>query len=295
MTSRLISDPSLICIHAHPDDEASKGAATVRKYASLGISTSLVTSTGGERGDILNPELIGKINPDNLHYFRISELIKSASIIGYEKLYTLGYRDSGMPKTLTDSSVNCFYTAEFKKCVKDLVEVIREVKPQVIISYGADQRRYPHPDHIRAHQISLCAYLLSPKKNYHPEIGEPFSPLKLYYSSFSFEKIKKIHETLLKRFGKSPFDERFVAPFRESPEFPSTRIDIKGFVKYAKEALLAHKTQVDPNSPIWFSLSPEEEEELFPFEEYHLAHSRLGICADDFKLEKETDLFYKIL
>src|SRR5688572_31229269 len=143
----------LLSVHAHPDDEASKGAATVAKYAAEGVHSVLVTCTGGEAGDILNKAADSPEVRENLHAVRMAELDESVKIIGYTALHKLGYRDSGMPDTEHNKHPDCFANAVLDDAVGKLVAIIRQERPQVVLTYGEDHSRYPHPDHIRVHEI----------------------------------------------------------------------------------------------------------------------------------------------
>src|SRR5438270_4305743 len=148
----------LMTVHAHPDDEASKGSATVAKYAAEGIRTVLVCCTGGEAGDILNPAVDTPEVRANLAAIRMEELEASVRAIGYSKHYMLGYHDSGMPDTETNTRADNFANAPMDEAVGRLVRLIRAERPQVIMTYGDDRKFYPHPDHIKVHEISVEAF-----------------------------------------------------------------------------------------------------------------------------------------
>src|SRR2546421_7235070 len=148
----------LLTVHAHPDDEASKGAATVARYHAEGIRTVLVCCTGGEAGDILNPAMDRPEVRDNLHQVRMDELARAAEAIGYDEVVMLGYRDSGMPGTPENEDPRSFAQAELDEAIGRLVVIIRRERPQVMITYGDEQEGYPHPDHLRVHDISGPAF-----------------------------------------------------------------------------------------------------------------------------------------
>src|ERR1700681_1557255 len=148
----------LLTVHAHPDDEASKGPATVARYHAEGVHTVLVCCTGGEAGDILNPAMDRPEVRDRLHEVRLGELERAAAIIGYDEVVMLGYRDSGMPGTPENEDPRCFARAPLDEAVGRLVAVIRRTRPQVIVTYGDDQTGYPHPDHLRVHDVTLPAF-----------------------------------------------------------------------------------------------------------------------------------------
>jgi mycothiol S-conjugate amidase len=274
----------LLTVHAHPDDEASKGAGTVARYHDEGVHTVLVTCTGGEAGDILNPAMDKPEVKADLPAIRRRELAKAAEIIGYDDVVLLGYRDSGMPDTEPNAHPDAFANAELDAAVGRLVEVIRRERPQVIVTYGDDQKGYPHPDHLRVHDISIPAFERAGDPDAYPEAGEPWQPLKLYYTVWSRRRIEAMHKRFLELGLESPFsDEWFTRPWPE--DRITTNIDTSGFGHVRGEALLAHATQIDPASPFWFGLPPEEIAKLNDQEEYILARSLVETPVP------ETDLF----
>src|SRR3954470_10464453 len=137
----------ILTVHAHPDDEASKGAGTISKYQAAGIRTVLVCCTGGEEGDILNPAMDTPEVRARLHDVRMEELARAAEVIGYDEVVMLGYRDSGMPDSEANANPAAFANAPMEEAIGKLVEVIRRERPQVIVTYPDDQQGYPHPDH----------------------------------------------------------------------------------------------------------------------------------------------------
>jgi mycothiol S-conjugate amidase len=275
---------SLLSVHAHPDDEASKGAATVAKYQAEGVHTVLVTCTGGEEGDILNPAMDKPEIRENLSDVRQSELDAAAKIIGYDDVIMLGYRDSGMPDTDANQRPDNFANAPEDEAVGRLVEIIRHHRPQVIITYNDDQAGYPHPDHLRVHDISIPAFALAGDPDAFPELGEPFTPLKMYYNVWSRKRIMAMHEKMLELGMESPFsDDWFKRPSQD--DRITTAIDISDHYMVRKEALLAHATQVDPKSPFWFSLPDDVMKTIHPYDEYVLADTRVESTIP------ETDLF----
>src|SRR6476659_2426681 len=147
----------ILQVHAHPDDESSKGAGTVARYHDEGVRTVLVCCTGGEEGDILNPALDLPEVRERLADVRREELATATKIIGYDEVIMLGYRDSGMPDSEANARPEAFANAPLDESVGRLVEIIRREKPQVIVTYGDDQDFYPHPDHLMVHDISVPA------------------------------------------------------------------------------------------------------------------------------------------
>jgi mycothiol S-conjugate amidase len=266
------ASPCLLTVHAHPDDESSKGAGSVARYHAEGVHTVLVCCTGGEAGDILNPAMERPDVRERLHEVRMAELERAAAIIGYDEVVMLGYRDSGMPGTPENEDLRCFALAPLDEAVGRLVAVIRRTRPQVIVTYGDDQEGYPHPDHLRVHDITVPAFDAAGDGDAYPEAGEPWQPSKLYYTAWSRRRILAMHEKFLELGLESPFDEKwFERPFND--ERMTTRVDISAYTEVRDLALMAHETQVDPTSKFWFGLPPEVSRSLYPLEEYVLARS----------------------
>jgi mycothiol S-conjugate amidase len=283
-----MADRCLLSVHAHPDDEASKGAPTVALYKTEGVRSVLVTCTGGEEGDILNPAMDRPEVRADLHGVRLRELEAAADIIGYDEVVLLGYRDSGMPDSEANANPDAFANADLDEAVDRLVEIIRRERPQVILTYPDDQDGYPHPDHLRVHDISLPAWERSGDPSYKPELGEPFTPLKLYYSVWSRARVQATHDKYVELGLESPYSpEWFERPSHDHRI--TTAIDISDTYEVRGEALKAHATQVDPTSPFWFGLPPEIARTIHPYEEFILAFSRV-----DTELP-ETDLFAGIV
>ncbi|MFP5327875.1 MAG: mycothiol conjugate amidase Mca [Acidimicrobiia bacterium] len=277
-----MSEPCLLTIHAHPDDEASKGAGTVAKYHDRGVRTVLVTCTGGEAGDILNPAMDTPEVRDRLYEVRMEELRRAVDVIGYDHLELLGYRDSGMPDTPENADPSNFANAPMEEAVGRVVEIIRRYRPQVIITYADDQQGYPHPDHLRVHDVTLPAFAAAGDPEAYPEAGEPWQPLKLYYTVWSRARMVAQHEKFLELGLESPYDDRWFSRPSQDHRI-TTRIDISGYADVRREALLAHATQIDPNSPFWFGLPAEVARSVHPFDEYVLAesHVRSDLPEDD--------------
>ena len=198
----------LVSVHAHPDDEASKGAGTVARYAAEGIRSALVCCTGGEEGEILNPAADTPEIRADLHAVRLAELQASVDAIGYTELHLLGYRDSGMPDTEANARADNFANAPLDEAVGRLVEIIRRERPQVLVTYGDEQSFYRHPDHLRVHEISGPAFDAAGDPAQFPDAGEPWQPVKLYYSGFSFRRIQALHDVYERMGEASPYAER---------------------------------------------------------------------------------------
>jgi mycothiol S-conjugate amidase len=280
----------VLSVHAHPDDEASKGAATMARYAAEGVRTVLVTCTGGEAGDILNEEADSPEARADLAAVRMEELEESVRIIGYHALYLLGYRDSGMPDTEHNAHPDNFANADLDEAVGRLVRIVRTERPQVIIGYpdGRDGG-YKHPDHIRVHDITVLAFDRAGDPDWYPDAGEPWQPLKLYSSGgFSRQRIVKIHEWFVEHGEESPFAEWIERMPADRPDTTTTRIEVGDYLHIGRAALLAHRTQVAPNG-FFFRVPQEVAREIHPYEEYVLERSLVdtGVADGDY----ETDLF----
>jgi mycothiol S-conjugate amidase len=274
MPGRADEPRSLLTVHAHPDDEASKGAPTVARYAAEGVRTTLVCCTGGEAGDILNPALDRPEIRDDIAAVRRAELARATEIIGYDEVVLLGYHDSGMPDTPVNARDDNFANAPLDEAVGRLVEAIRRTRPQVIVTYGDDQEGYPHPDHLRVHEITLHAWERAGDPAWYPELGEPYEPAKLYYTVWSRTRIVATHDKYVELGLESPFTEEWFQRPSQDHRI-TTSVDIAPWYGVRWDALLAHETQVDPASPFWFGLPREVAMTIHPFDDYILAASRV--------------------
>ncbi|MEZ5281825.1 MAG: mycothiol conjugate amidase Mca [Acidimicrobiales bacterium] len=281
--SRAAGEPlSILTVHAHPDDESSKGPGTIRRLADEGVRTTLVCCTGGEAGDILNPAMDRPEVVDNLGEVRRRELQRAADIIGYGEIISLGYRDSGMPDSEHNKHPEAFANIDTDVAVARLVEIIRRVRPQVIVTYPEDQSRYPHPDHLKVTEISLPAWDLAGDPDAFPELGEPWVPLKLYCSMWSRRRMVLVHEKFAELGLESPYDEKwFDRP--DQDHHITTSVEVDNSIR--RLALLAHETQIDPTSPFWFGLPDHVQDAIHPFDDYMLMRSRIDTTMP------ETDLF----
>jgi mycothiol S-conjugate amidase len=265
-------------VHAHPDDESSKGAGTVAKYHDEGAWCVLVCCTGGEAGDILNPAMDTPEVKADIANVRRRELERAADILGYDELIWLGYRDSGMPDTEANADPRCFARAELDEAVGRLVTIIRRARPHVVVTYPDEQSRYPHPDHLRVHEISDIAFDAAGDPDRYPDAGEPWQPLKLYYTTWSRERIVAMHDKMLEMGLESPYTRWFEqrddgTPPPPPPPPPTTKIEVGAYYVRRKEALLSHATQIDPKSPFWFSLPDDIAATVHPWDDYLLARS----------------------
>jgi mycothiol S-conjugate amidase len=264
----------LLTIHAHPDDEASKGAPTCARYAAEGVRTVLVCCTGGEEGDIHNPAMDRPEVRDRLAEVRAAELTRSGEVIGFSEVVMLGYRDSGMPESPANEHPESFHQADLDEAVGRLVAVIRRERPQVIVTYNDDQQGYPHPDHLKVHDITIPAWERSGDPAWYPEAGEPWTPLKLYYTVWSRARMLAVHQAMLALKGSSPFDEKWFERPSQDHRI-TTKVDVHDFVWARTQSLLAHATQIDPEGP-WFSVPLEIHRRAWPTEDYQLVRSAVA-------------------
>jgi mycothiol S-conjugate amidase len=279
----------VLSVHAHPDDEASKGAATMARYHAEGVRTVLVTCTGGEAGDILNPAADSPEARADLGAVRRRELDDAVAIIGYDELYLLGYRDSGMPETDHNVHPDNFANADLDEATGRLVRVIRRERPQVLVGYAPDTGGYTHADHQRVHEISVAAFERAGDPEWFPETGEPWQPLKLYYSGgFTRARILTIHEWFVAQGEESPFAEWIERLPADTPDTTTTRIDVGDYLEIGRAALLAHRTQVAADG-FWFRIPLDAARELHPWEDFVLARSLVDNTVPESGYE--TDLF----
>lgn len=264
----------LLTVHAHPDDEASKGAPTIARYRSEGIRSTLVCCTGGEAGDILNPAMDRPEVREDLAKVRLAELESATALIGYDTVELLGYHDSGMPDMPENQRPDNFWNAPLDDAVERLVRIIRRDRPQVIVTYGEDQQHYAHPDHLKVHDITVPAFDRAGDPDWYRDAGQPWQPLKLYYIEWSKDRIAAMHEKFEELGLESPFGPDWMARFEGMDDSRiTTRVPIRDFYDVREHALRAHATQVDPNERFWFGLPTEVAREVHPFDDYVLARS----------------------
>jgi mycothiol S-conjugate amidase len=282
------TDRCILTVHAHPDDESSKGAATIARYRAEGVRTVLVCCTDGAAGDILNPAMDRPEVKADLPGVRRQELARAAEIIGYDEVIHLGYRDSGMPETEANAHPEAFANADLDEAVGALVAILRAERPQVVVTYGDDQSGYPHPDHLMVHDVTMPAVERAADPSWYPEAGEPHRVDKVYWTAWSRARIVAMHEMFIQLGKESPYDQRWF----ERPDQDhriTTRVDTGEWSDVRWEALLAHATQIDPESPFWFGLPREVAATVHPWDEYILAVSHVE--SD----ESSGDLFHGVL
>ena len=262
----------LMHVHAHPDDESSKGAASTARYVAEGAEVHVVTCTGGERGSILNPKMDRPEILANITEVRRQEMERARDILGITQ-HWLGFVDSGWPDGDPKPPLpeGCFGLAPLEESVEALVRIVRAVRPHVMTTYD-ERGGYPHPDHIRCHEVSMAAFEAAGDPERFPDAGEPWQPLKLYYHhSFNRPRMQALHDAMQQHGLESPWKER-LKDWKPEPEWDAritTRVVCDRWFGVRDQALLAHATQIDPDG-FWFAIPRELQAEVWPTEDYEL-------------------------
>ena len=284
-----MSDRRLLLVHAHPDDESINNGATMAKYVAEGGKVTLVTCTRGEEGEVLVPELshLAATDHDKLGEHRVTELAEAMSILGVKDHRFLGrYRDSGMMGTEPNERPDCFWKADLDEAAGKLVEIIREVKPQVMITYD-EFGGYGHPDHIKAHQVAMRAAELAAVATFGS--GTPWNIEKIYWNvmprSVVEEGMAKMKEIGSDFFGSDNIDD---IPFVKPDEVVTTLIDGQKYIEQKMAALKAHKTQISVDGP-FFALSNNLGNQIWGYEYYTLVKGEKNKEVNEKGLE--VDLF----
>ncbi|GAB2505415.1 Mycothiol S-conjugate amidase [Corynebacterium atrinae] len=278
----------LLAIHAHPDDESSKGAATMAKYAAEGNRVMVLTCTGGERGDILNPAMDRPGVMENIVGIRREEMAAAAAALGVEHVW-LGHVDSGLPQgdPLPPLPEGSFALEDGREIAKEMVQVIRDFRPHVIITYD-ENGGYPHPDHLKVHEASMIAWEQAGDENFAPELGKAWTPLKLYYThGFVRQRMQMFHDRLIAEGKTSPYGpmlERWESNPADIMARVTTQVDSAEYFPNREKALIAHATQIDP-AGAFLATSVETQQQLWPTEEFELAKVRVPTSLP------EDDLF----
>jgi mycothiol S-conjugate amidase len=265
----------LLHVHAHPDDESSKGAATTARYVAEGVDVVVATCTGGERGSILNPAMDRPDVLANIASIRREEMDRARAILGITQVW-LGWVDSGLPEgdPLPPLPDGCFGLMDVDEAARPLVRLIREYRPHVLTTYD-ENGGYPHPDHIRCHQISMAAYRAAADPTVHPELAAAWQVQKVYYQlSFNRQRIEALDRAMTERGLESPYAER-LAEWKPDPDHAArltTRVPCAEYFAVRDRALLAHATQVDPEGS-WFSVPLEVHRRAWPTEDWQLVES----------------------
>jgi mycothiol S-conjugate amidase len=274
-------------VHAHPDDESSKGAASTARYVAEGVDVLVVTLTGGEAGSVLNPAMD---RPDvwaKISEIRRAEMDRAREILGIRQEW-LGYVDSGFPEGDPPPPLpsGCFALVPLEESAGRLVEVIRRFRPHVVTTYD-EKGGYPHPDHVRCHEVSVEAFDAAGDSSRYPEAGEPWAPMKLYYHhAFHRQRTQALHEEMLRRGLESPYAERLEqwVPDPAHDNRITTFVDCGDYFGIRDAALLAHETQIDPHGA-WFACPRDVHQAVWPTEDYELVRSTVLTELP------ETDLF----
>jgi mycothiol S-conjugate amidase len=277
----------LMAVHAHPDDESSKGAATYAYYAHHGVEVMIVSCTGGERGEILNEGLEYRSMAErDLPGLRRREMAAAQAAMGVQHRW-LGYQDSGMPRDDGLVPPNSFASIPLEISGEPLVHLIREFRPQVLLTYD-ENGGYPHPDHIRCHDISMYAYEAAADPGRYPDAGEAWQISKLYYDRvFNYQRMSAVYELLKSSDPTSPLLARFEEMSRwqtESPYLATTKVPVGEFFAARDDALRAHASQVAPDSSFFFWPN-ELQQQAWPYEDFQLIDSKVESTVP------ETDLF----
>lgn len=276
----------LLAVHAHPDDEASKGAATAARYAAEGADVLVVTCTGGERGSVLNPGYPhAPATLEEMAAVRRAEMAAAADALGVRQ-HWLGFVDSGLPAEGEPIPDGSFALLPLEEAAAPLVQLVRDFRPHVVTTYDPTGG-YPHPDHVMCHKVAVEAFHAAGDPERYRGHGEAWQPLKLYYNhDFSLRKIRTVHEALIDAGLDSPYGDWIES--REMREIPergvTTRVDVAAWFPARDAALRAHTTQIDPDG-FFFSVPRDLEARVWPVEEFELAHALVPVDTP------EDDLF----
>ncbi|HET7684474.1 MAG TPA: N-acetyl-1-D-myo-inositol-2-amino-2-deoxy-alpha-D-glucopyranoside deacetylase [Marmoricola sp.] len=296
-------DKHLLLVHAHPDDESIGQGATMAKYAAEGVGVTLVTCTGGEMGEILVPELahLAADRDDMLADQRKIELDNAMAELGVTDHRYLGgfkrYRDSGMQWhpdghaiAADETHENAFAAADLTEAADHLVAIIREVRPQVLVTY--DQfGGYGHPDHIQAHRVATYAAALAAVPSYRLDLGEPHDIAKIYWGAMSASRMREGLRRLREAGDTTSFEgmdpDGPLPPFITEDENLAAVIDATDYVDRKLAAMKAHATQIEVDGP-FFALSNNIGNQVWGSEFFRIAKGEQGpLNADGL----ETDLF----
>ena len=281
----------LLAIHAHPDDESSKGAATYAYYLDRGAEVMVVSCTGGERGDVLNEALSDRaMAARDMAGLRRYEMARAQAIIGFEHRW-LGYVDSGFAENGATLPPNCFALVPLEISAAPLVKLIREFRPQVVITYD-ENGGYPHPDHVRTHELSVYAIAAAADPARYPDGGRPWQVSKVYYDSIiNSRRMNAMHDALVETDPESPLLTDLTQIRRwmkERPYRATTQVNSGEFFDLRDDALRAHASQVSPDSSFFFWPN-DLQRTVWPWEDFELATSRVDTTLP------ETDLFTGIV
>ncbi|WP_371498908.1 N-acetyl-1-D-myo-inositol-2-amino-2-deoxy-alpha-D-glucopyranoside deacetylase [Kitasatospora sp. NBC_00374] len=279
----------LLLVHAHPDDESIVSGAAMARYAAEGAQVTLVTCTLGEGGEVILPELahLTADRDGTLGEYRIGELTAAMRELGVADFRFLGgpgrYRDSGMMGVPDNDVAGCFWQAEVDEAAAHLVAVVREVRPQVLVTYD-ENGGYGHPDHIQAHRVALRAYELAAEPGFRPELGGAWRIAKVYYARMPRSVIERgLRETAAEA-GFPGVAQVSDVPGVVDDEVVTTVLDGTAYAGAKAAAMRAHATQITVTGRS-FALSNDLGQPLVATEYYQLVHGKAG------PEQPETDLF----
>jgi len=268
----------IMFVHAHPDDESSKGAATAARYVDEGARVTLVTCTDGAAGEVLNPSFdTAALEAVGMARVRSDELDDAVAAIGFHAVHLLGFPDSGWHEDASVVPDGTFARMDLDVAAEALAAVVREERPQVVVTYP-ENGGYPHPDHIMTHLVTVRAV----------ELAAPqWQVVKLYAANtFLRERVLALHEAMLAAGLESPYAE-WIEEGRRPDVVPHARIHCAGTFERRDAALRAHASQVDPDG-MWFAVPRDLEREAYPWEAYELLWSLVPTVVP------EGDLFHGI-
>ena len=293
-----MTDRRLLLVHAHPDDETINNGVTMARYVSEGAAVTLVTCTRGEEGEVLVPGLahLAPDEQDRLGDHRETELAAAMAALGVTDYRFLGgpgrYRDSGMMGTPANDREGCFWRADLREAADHLVEVIREVRPQVLVTYD-EVGGYGHPDHIQAHRVAMYGASLAAAASYRLDLGEPWDVPKIYWVAMSESRLRDGMRRLRALGDETTFEG--MDPDGELPAFVvpdellTAEINGTAFVENKLAAMRAHATQISIDGP-FFALSNNLGQEVLGVEYYRLVRGERGPAGNGSE-GWEDDLF----
>ncbi len=267
----------LMAVHAHPDDESSKGAAATARYVAEGADVMVVTCTGGERGDVLNPAAQAAVDERGLLAVRRAEMAEAAAILGVRHEW-LGFEDSGFPEgdPLPPLPDGCFAGLPLEETLPPLVALIRSFRPLVVTTYD-ENGGYPHPDHVRTHETTMAAVDAAADPDYRPDLGESWQVSKVYYNmQFSKGRVEALHLAMIDADLDSPYHD-WLKNWEDRPDDAdrlTTRVPASDWFEVRDRALIAHRTQIDPGS-LWFAVPLDFQRRVWPTEDFELARSHV--------------------
>ncbi len=263
----------LMHVHAHPDDESSKGAATTAKYVAQGVDVMVVTCTGGERGSVLNPKMDRPEVWHDIAKIRAREMDAARDILGIQQRW-LGFIDSGLPEgdPLPPLPEGCFGLMDPEVAAEPLVGLIREFRPHVVTTYD-ELGGYPHPDHVMCHRVTMAAVRQAADAAQWPGLPAWQVSKVYYHMTFNRPRMAALDAAMHEHGLESPYKERLANwTDLEFEKRITTRVDCADYYDVRDAALLAHATQIDPDGP-WFAVPSEVQKKVWPTEDYELAFS----------------------